>query len=76
MVCIVVLVATFQLGRLGDALTARGFLWLLSGWTVLCAVLSAPARGATRTTPWGAMRLPSRRAIGVRRGRFCPFEEI
>jgi hypothetical protein len=28
---IVLLVATFQLGRLGDPLTARGFLWLLAG---------------------------------------------
>ena len=32
--------ATFFLGRLEPALGHRGFLWLLTGWVVMCAVLA------------------------------------
>jgi low temperature requirement protein LtrA len=34
------LLATFQLARLGPTLTAHRYVWLLAGWTVLCAVLT------------------------------------
>ena len=37
---VVVLIATFQLARLGPELGAYGYLWLVSGWVVVCAVLS------------------------------------
>ena len=34
------LLATFQLARLGPELGAHGYLWLLTAWVVLCAVLT------------------------------------
>jgi low temperature requirement protein LtrA len=37
---VVLLIATFQLARVGLELTPYGYLWLLSGWTVMCAVLA------------------------------------
>jgi low temperature requirement protein LtrA len=45
----VLLLATFLLGMLfHDVLTAREFVWLLMGWTVMCAVLaSTEARSPT-----------------------------
>jgi hypothetical protein len=36
----VLLLATFQLARLGPELTPYGYLWLVSGWTLMCAVLT------------------------------------
>ena len=39
------LVATFQLGRLQPAVGAYAYIWLLAGWVVMCAVLT------TRTAP-------------------------
>ena len=35
-----IVIATFFLGRLEPALGPRGFLWLLTGWVVMCAVLA------------------------------------
>jgi low temperature requirement protein LtrA len=37
---VVVLIATFQLGRLHDVLSAHEYLWLLSAWVVACAALT------------------------------------
>jgi hypothetical protein len=34
------LVATFQLGRLEGELSAHAYLWLLAGWVVMCAALT------------------------------------
>jgi hypothetical protein len=40
------LVATFQLGRLEPALGAYAYVWLLAGWVVMCAALTTrTARG-------------------------------
>ena len=33
----VVVLATFQLGRLHDALSPHGYVWLLTAWVVMCA---------------------------------------
>jgi low temperature requirement protein LtrA len=38
------LLATFQLARLGPTLTAHRYVWLLAGWAVLCAVLTTGRR--------------------------------
>jgi low temperature requirement protein LtrA len=38
---IVLLVATFQLGRLADVLSPREYVWLLMAWTVMCAALAS-----------------------------------
>jgi len=35
-----VLIATFQLGRLYDVLSPHGYVWLLAGWTLMCAFLT------------------------------------
>jgi hypothetical protein len=35
-----VLVATFQLARLRPELSPYGYVWLLTGWMVMCAALS------------------------------------
>jgi hypothetical protein len=44
MVRIVLLVATFpSSGAWATRSPARGFLWLLAGWTVMCAVVSTRA---------------------------------
>jgi len=40
----IVLVATFQLGRLEPVLSPYAYVWLLTAWVVTCAVL---------TTQWG-----------------------
>jgi hypothetical protein len=34
------LVATFQLGRLEGELSAHAYVWLLAGWVVMCAALT------------------------------------
>ena len=36
-----VLIAAFQLGRLHDALSPHGYVWLLAGWTLMCAFLTS-----------------------------------
>jgi low temperature requirement protein LtrA len=38
---VLVIVATFQLGRLAPSLSAHAYLWLLTGWVALCAALSS-----------------------------------
>jgi len=38
---VVLLVATFQLARLSDVLSAHGYVWLLMAWTVMCAALAS-----------------------------------
>ncbi len=45
---VLLLIATFQLARLEPA--PHAYLWLLAGWTVLCAVLTTRATGFS-TTP-------------------------
>ena len=42
------LVATYQLGRLHHVLTPHEYLWLLTAWVVMCAVLGT--RSADRAT--------------------------
>jgi low temperature requirement protein LtrA len=42
---VLLLIATFQLGRLHTVLSPHEYLWVLSAWVVMCAVL------ATRRTP-------------------------
>jgi hypothetical protein len=37
---VVVLVATFQLGRLHHVLSPHEYLWLLAAWVVMCAALT------------------------------------
>ncbi len=37
---VLVLIATFQLARLEPALSPHAYLWLLTAWTVMCAVLT------------------------------------
>jgi low temperature requirement protein LtrA len=39
------LVATFMLGRLHGVLSPHAYLWLLTGWVVLCAALATRAPG-------------------------------
>ena len=47
---VLVLIATFQLGRLHGDLSGHAYLWLLAGWVIVCAVLATgDARGGTRT---------------------------
>ena len=46
---VLLLIATFQLARL-DIDSPHAYLWLLAGWTVLCAVLTTGATGFS-TTP-------------------------
>ena len=47
---VLVLIATFQLGRLHGELSGHAYLWLLAGWVIVCAVLATgDARGGTRT---------------------------
>jgi low temperature requirement protein LtrA len=36
-----VLIATFMLGRLHEALSPHAYVWLLAGWTVMCAFLTS-----------------------------------
>ncbi len=36
-----VLIATFLLGRLHEALSPHAYVWLLAGWTVMCAFLTS-----------------------------------
>jgi len=38
---ILLLIATFQLARLADVLEADAYLWLVTAWTVMCAVLAS-----------------------------------
>jgi low temperature requirement protein LtrA len=60
---LLVLVATFQLGRLRPELSAHAFLWLLTAWTVMCAALTT--RGGDRAEPEDLDRyLGGRRAPG------------
>jgi low temperature requirement protein LtrA len=40
---VVLLIATFSLGRFHDTLNAHEYLWLLTAWTVLCAGLASRA---------------------------------
>jgi len=56
------LVATFQLARLGPDLGPYGYVWLLTGWVVMCAALT------TRTSPHLA-EADLRRYLGGRSGR-------
>jgi low temperature requirement protein LtrA len=43
---VLVLIATFQLGRLEGELGPHGYLWLLTGWVVMCALITTrPAGG-------------------------------
>ncbi len=58
---VVLLVVTFQLGRLADVLTPREYVWLLAGWTVMCATLS--------TVGWRRVGDPVDRYLGVRADR-------
>jgi hypothetical protein len=37
---VLLLVATFQLARLAPELSPYGYLWLLTGWVLLCAVVT------------------------------------
>ena len=37
------LIATFQLGRLAPELSPYAYLWLLAAWMVMCAALSTQA---------------------------------
>ena len=37
---VLLLVATFQLGRLEGELSAHAYVWLLAAWVVMCAVLT------------------------------------
>jgi hypothetical protein len=37
------LIATFQLARLRPELSPYGYVWLLTGWTAMCAALSTRA---------------------------------
>jgi low temperature requirement protein LtrA len=37
---VLLLVATFQLGRLEGALSPHAYVWLLAGWVVMCAALT------------------------------------
>jgi low temperature requirement protein LtrA len=37
---VALVLATFQLARLGPTLTAHGYLWLLAGWALMCAALT------------------------------------
>jgi low temperature requirement protein LtrA len=41
----VLLVATFQLARLAPELSPHGYLWLLTGWVLLCAVVTTRFTG-------------------------------
>ena len=55
---VLLLVATFQLARLAPQLSPYAYLWLLTGWVLLCAVVTThvgPRRGA------GPRALPRRR---------------
>jgi low temperature requirement protein LtrA len=40
---VVLLIATFSLGRFHDTLSAHEYLWLLTAWTVICAALASRA---------------------------------
>jgi len=42
---VIVLVATFQLGRLASALSPHAYLWLLMVWVVMCAALTTRPAG-------------------------------
>jgi len=58
------LVATFQLGRLQPALGAYAYVWLLAAWVVMCAVLTTrTARGDEH--PGDVDRYPGGRREGV-----------
>jgi hypothetical protein len=39
LVRLAILIATFLLARLHEALSPHGYLWLLTGWSVMCAAL-------------------------------------
>ena len=39
------IVATFLLGRLHDVLSPHAYLWLLTGWVVVCAALATRTAG-------------------------------
>jgi low temperature requirement protein LtrA len=56
------LVATFQLGRLEPLLAPRGYLWLLAGWVLMCAALTTRAPGGGESLARSLLR-------GGRRGR-------
>jgi low temperature requirement protein LtrA len=43
---IVVLIATFQLGRLRPDLSPHAYLWLLAAWVAMCAVLTTRGKDA------------------------------
>ena len=47
----VVIVATFQLGRLSPALSAHAYLWVLTGWVALCAALTQRPAPDEQTQP-------------------------
>lgn len=40
---LILLIATFQLARVGPDLTPYGYMWLLAGWMVMCAILTTTA---------------------------------
>jgi low temperature requirement protein LtrA len=40
---VLLLIATFSLGRFHDTLNAHEYLWLLTAWTVICAALASRA---------------------------------
>jgi low temperature requirement protein LtrA len=42
---VLLLVATFQLARLAPELSPYGYLWLLTGWVLLCAVVTTRMSG-------------------------------
>jgi hypothetical protein len=49
---VVVLVATFQLGRLEPALAPHAYIWLLAAWVAICAGItnrSAELRATAET---------------------------
>jgi low temperature requirement protein LtrA len=43
---VLLLIATFGLGRFHDTLNAHEYLWLLTAWTVICAALASRAPGS------------------------------
>jgi hypothetical protein len=47
------LVATFQLARLRPELSPYGYVWLLTGWMVMCAALSTRAEDVAKRVTFG-----------------------
>jgi low temperature requirement protein LtrA len=48
---VLVIVATFQLGRLSPSLGAHAYLWVLTGWVALCAALTFHPAPDEQTEP-------------------------